>query len=122
MPPAARVDDHHTCPVIDPGPQPHKGGGVLAPGCVTVLIGKKPAARVMDKARCDGPPDLIVTGEDTVLVGKRPAARQGDYTLHGGRITAGEGTVLVGKDPPEVQCMIDASAAGSAFVTNVGAS
>ena len=95
MPPAARVDDHHTCPVIDPGPQPHKGGGVLAPGCVTVLIGKKPAARVMDKARCDGPPDLIVTGEDTVLVGK---------------------------DPPEVQCMIDASAAGSAFVTNVGAS
>ena len=45
MPPAARVGDMHTCPMVTPGtpPIPHVGGPVLPPGCPTVLIGGLPA-------------------------------------------------------------------------------
>jgi len=67
--PAARVGDEHTCPMVDPGPKPHKGGPILPPGCPTVLIGNMPAARVGDKATCVGPPDAIAKGEPTVMIG-----------------------------------------------------
>jgi uncharacterized Zn-binding protein involved in type VI secretion len=66
---AARVGDDHTCPMVDPGPKPHKGGPILPPGCPTVLIGYMPAARVGDKATCVGPPDSIASGENTVMIG-----------------------------------------------------
>ena len=58
MPPAARVGDMHTCPMVNPGPVPHVGGPILPPGCPTVLIGGLPAARVGDMAICVGPPDV----------------------------------------------------------------
>lgn len=93
--PAARVSDMHVCPMVT-GPVPHVGGPILPPGCVTVLIGKLPAARMTDMAVCVGPPDVIIKGSATVLIGKLPAARMGDTTVHGGTIVFGCPTVLIG--------------------------
>ena len=96
MPPAARVSDMHTCPMIDPGPKPHVGGPILPPGEPTVLIGGLPAARVTDKCVCVGPPDIIAKGSLSVLIGNRFAARLGDQTVHGGVIVVGLPTVMIG--------------------------
>jgi uncharacterized Zn-binding protein involved in type VI secretion len=85
MPPAARVTDMHTCPMVT-GTVPHAGGPILPPGCPTVLIGNMPAARVGDMATCVGPPDTIAMGSQTVMIGNMPAARMGDQTAHGGVI------------------------------------
>ena len=94
MPPAARVGDHHTCPLYD-GKSPHVGGPVSA-GSPTVLIGGKPAARVGDQCVCAGPPDMIARGSATVRIGGKPAARLGDTTAHSGQIVAGAPTVNIG--------------------------
>jgi uncharacterized Zn-binding protein involved in type VI secretion len=98
MPPAARVGDMHTCPMVTPGvpPIPHVGGPILPPGAPTVLICMMPAARVSDMALCVGPPDVIVKGSMTVLIGSMPAARIGDQTAHGGVVTVGCPTVIIG--------------------------
>ena len=98
MPPAARLTDMHTCPMVTPGlpPTPHVGGPVIGPGVATVLIGNLPAAVIGDNAVCVGPPDTIVTGSATVLIGGRPAARVGDRTAHGGSIVLGLPTVIIG--------------------------
>jgi len=98
MPPAARLTDMHTCPMVTPGtpPIPHVGGPIL-PACEpTVLIGNLPAARVSDMATCVGPPDSIAMGSPTVLIGHMMAARIGDPTVHGGVIVAGLPTVMIG--------------------------
>lgn len=68
----------------------------MPPGCMTVLIGGMPAARVGDMATCVGPPDSIVKGSATVMIGGMPAARMGDTTAHGGSIVAGCPTVMIG--------------------------
>ena len=96
MPPAARINDMHTCPMVNPGPVPHVGGPVLPPGCPTVMIGGLPAARLGDMAVCTGPPDTIAMGSGTVMIGGMPAARMGDMTAHGGVIVAGCPTVNIG--------------------------
>ncbi|WPQ62261.1 PAAR domain-containing protein [Chitinophaga sancti] len=96
MPPAARISDMHTCPLVNPGPVPHVGGPVTGPGVPTVMIGGMPAAVVGDILVCTGPPDTIVKGSATVLIGGRPAARMGDNTAHGGVIVAGFPTVMIG--------------------------
>ena len=96
MPPAARISDMHTCPLVNPGPVPHVGGPVTGPGVATVLVGGMPAAVVGDILVCTGPPDTIVKGSTTVLIGGRPAARMGDNTAHGGVIVAGLPTVMIG--------------------------
>jgi uncharacterized Zn-binding protein involved in type VI secretion len=98
MPPAARITDMHTCPMVTPGvpPIPHVGGPILPPGCPTVLIGYLAAARVSDMAVCVGPPDVIAMGSMSVVIGSMPAARLGDQTAHGGAIVAGELTVMIG--------------------------
>lgn len=96
MPPAARISDMHTCPMIDPGPKPHVGGPVTGPGVPTVLVGGMPAAVIGDMLVCIGPPDTIVKGSGTVFIGGKPAARIGDQTAHGGIIVAGLATVLIG--------------------------
>jgi uncharacterized Zn-binding protein involved in type VI secretion len=98
MPPAARIGDMHTCPMVTPGtpPVPHVGGPVLPPGCPTVLIGFMPAARVGDMCTCVGPPDNIAMGSTTVLIGYMQAARIGDNTVHGGVIVVGCPTVMIG--------------------------
>ena len=95
MPPAARVTDMHTCPMVT-GVVPHVGGPILPPGCPTVLIGNLPAARVGDMATCVGPPDAIAKGSMTVLIGGQPAARMGDQTARGGVIVVGLPTVMIG--------------------------
>jgi len=95
MPPAARVGDMHTCPMVTVL-VPHVGGPILPPGCPTVLIGGMPAARVGDMATCVGPPDVIAMGSVTVLIGGMPAARLGDTTAHGGAIVVGLPTVMIG--------------------------
>ena len=98
MPPAARLTDLHTCPMVTPGPVPipHVGGPLIGPGVATVLIGGLPAAVVGDQAVCVGPPDVIVQGSASVMIGGRPAARVGDATAHGGSIVFGLPTVLIG--------------------------
>ena len=98
MPPAARLTDMHTCPMVTPGvpPVPHVGGPIFGPGVPTVLIGSLPAAVLGDNAACVGPPDAIVKGSSTVLIGGKPAARMGDTTAHGGSIVIGMPTVIIG--------------------------
>ena len=96
MPPAARLTDNHTCPMVDPGPKPHVGGPILPPCEPTVLIGNLAAARIGDMATCAGPPDAIAQGSTSVMIGSMPAARIGDMTLHGGVIVMGCPTVIIG--------------------------
>ncbi len=96
MPPAARVTDMHTCPLVNPGGVPHVGGPILPPGSPMVLVEGLPAAKVGDMATCSGPPDVIVAGSGTVTISGLPAARLGDTTAHGGAIVAGSATVMIG--------------------------
>lgn len=96
MPPASRITDMHTCPMVT-GIVPHVGGPILPPGEPTVLIGMLPAARMTDMATCVGPPDSILMGSPTVLIGNLMAARIGDPTDHGGVIVLGEPTVEIGE-------------------------
>lgn len=95
MPPAARVNDMHVCPMVT-GTVPHVGGPIMPPGIPTVFIGGAPAATVGNMAVCTGPPDTILNGSSTVFIGGMPAARLGDSTAHGGSILGGEPTVLIG--------------------------
>lgn len=94
MPPAARVSDIHTCPMVT-GVVPHVGGPIVD-GCNSVLIDFMPAARMSDQLVCTGPPDTIFLGSGSVLIGNQPAARLGDPTVHGGVIVGGCPTVLIG--------------------------
>jgi uncharacterized Zn-binding protein involved in type VI secretion len=96
MPPAARVTDMHTCPLVNPGPVPHVGGPILPPGVPTVIIAGMPAAVVTNMCTCVGPPDTIVKGSTTCMIGGLPAARMGDSTAHGGVIVTGAPTVMIG--------------------------
>ncbi|MFK7970955.1 MAG: PAAR domain-containing protein [Bacteroidia bacterium] len=98
MPPAARLTDMHTCPMMTPGvpPIPHVGGPITGPGVPNVLIEKMPAAVMGDMAVCVGPPDSIIKGSATVMINKKPAARMGDTTAHGGTIVLGAATVMIG--------------------------
>lgn len=93
---AARVNDNHVCPMLNPNGTPHTGGPILPPGTTTVLIGGQPAATAGDLCTCAGPPDSIAMGSATVLIGGKPAARVGDSTVHGGSIVAGCATVIIG--------------------------
>ena len=95
MPPAARITDMHTCPMVTVL-VPHVGGPIVGPCVPTVLIGGLPAAVVGDMLVCVGPPDAIVKGSVTVLIGGKPAARMGDLTAHGGVIVMGLPTVQIG--------------------------
>ena len=100
--PAARVGDATA-----------HGGVITPPGCLTVLIGGQPAARMGDMHTCPmasppPPPPLpptphvggpIAKGSVTVLIGGQPAARMGDMATCTGppdTIAAGCPTVLIG--------------------------
>ena len=43
MPPAARISDMHTCPMVNPGPVPHVGGPDIS-GSPNVITGYMPQA------------------------------------------------------------------------------
>lgn len=94
MPPAARIGDMHSCPMVT-GTVPHVGGPIIL-GAPTVLVGGPPQARIGDMCTCVGPPDTIAAGSATVLVTSMPAARMGDSTAHGGVIVVGLPTVMIG--------------------------
>jgi uncharacterized Zn-binding protein involved in type VI secretion len=98
MPPAARVTDMHTCPMLTLL-VPHVGGPIIPPCCPTVLIGGLFAARATDMLTCVGPPDMIMMGSPTVMIGGLMAARMGDPTVHGGVIVLGFPTVMIGDAP-----------------------
>lgn len=93
--PASRISDMHVCPMVT-GTVPHVGGPVLTPGGPTVIIGGLPAATLGSQCVCVGPPDTVVSGSSTVMICKKPAARMGDSTGHGGKIVIGCPTVLIG--------------------------
>lgn len=95
MPPAARLTDMHTCPMVT-GIIPHVGGPISGPGAPTVLIGGLPASVLGDSVTCVGPPATVVKGSATVMIEGKPAARLGDNTSHGGSIVLGLPTVLIG--------------------------
>ncbi len=102
MPPAARLTDnvmqmgphchapiHPPAPTPTPLPHPPMMLALMAPGAPTVMIGKKPAARVTDQtmpcmlAGCvPAGPGIVMMGSMTVMISKMPAARLGDPTLH----------------------------------------
>ena len=94
VPPAARITDMHTCPMVT-GTVPHVGGPVVL-GSPNVITGSLPQARVGDMLTCVGPPDFVAKGSMGVYVNGIPAARLGDQTAHGGVIVAGLPTVLIG--------------------------
>ena len=95
MPPAARLTDLHTCPMVT-GVVPHVGGPITGPGGVNVMIAGMISARISDLCVCAGGPDVIAMGSGTVLICGMPAARLGDATVHGGLITSGAPTVMIG--------------------------
>jgi uncharacterized Zn-binding protein involved in type VI secretion len=84
------------------------GGKIAGPGCLTVLIGGMPAARVGDMHTCPvttppAPPHVggpISIGSATVLIGGMPAARVGDMAACAGPPDAiappGCTTVMIG--------------------------
>jgi uncharacterized Zn-binding protein involved in type VI secretion len=113
MPPAARITDTHTCPMVHPGPVPHVGGPVVA-GCASVLIGHEPAARVSDAVICEPAQASIAAGSPSVIIGHQQAARVGDPTSHGGVVVAGCPTVIIGPTP-QASALIAASASGAPF-------
>lgn len=115
MPAAARAGDNHRC--YQQCPVPHKGGGIFT-GCKTVLIGEAPAARVGDKAFCQGgSADVIIAGKRTVLIGGKPAARLGDAT-NGGHVSTGLTTVQIGSHPL-IAALREAADAGVPFCARV---
>lgn len=77
-------------------PIPHVGGPIVGPCVPTVLTCCLPQATITDMAVCVGPPDTIAKGSTTVLIGGKPAARILDNCAHGGMIVAGAPTVLIG--------------------------
>jgi uncharacterized Zn-binding protein involved in type VI secretion len=100
MPPAAKLNDMHLCPMQTPAvvPIPHVGGPVLGPGIPTVLFEGQPAIVVGDACICVGPPDFVQNGSSGVTAMGRAVARLGDPTQHGGALM-GPGclTVIVGE-------------------------
>lgn len=95
--PAARVNDIHICPLVNPSGTPHVGGPILPPSAPTVKINDQPAARVGDHAFCVGaPPDTIRGGLITVFICGSPSSRLLDPT-DAGKIFAGSPNVLLGE-------------------------
>jgi uncharacterized Zn-binding protein involved in type VI secretion len=79
---------HPAAPVPTPAPHPAMPLTIVK-GEPTVMIGKMPAARVMDMSQpcmlagcVPGGPGNIAMGSATVMIGKMPAARVGDLTMH----------------------------------------
>ena len=96
MPPAARLTDMHTCPMVT-GVVPHVGGPIIPPVAMTVMIDFLPAATMTSQAVCVGPPDMVIMGSTGVFINYLPAARLGDPTEHGGVIVLGAMNVMIGE-------------------------
>lgn len=68
--PAARKEDAHLCPMVDPG-KPHVGGAITS-SSATVLIGGKLAARVGDMCGCPSAGESGAGAPPVVGPGKPP--------------------------------------------------
>lgn len=98
-PPQARVGDTHIGACTLGAPMP-----ILPPCALTVLVAKRPAARVTDivmgaTATPAGPvptPHPLAKGSMTVMIQKLPAIRIGDMCGMGGVVNLGEFTVFTG--------------------------
>ncbi|NIZ13963.1 PAAR domain-containing protein [Phaeobacter sp. HF9A] len=78
-------------------PIPHVGGPVSGPCVPTVLTCGLPQAVMGDMAVCVGPPDTLAKGSSTVMVGGKPAVRiLIDTCAHGGMVSVGAPTVIIG--------------------------
>lgn len=116
MPPAARITDMHTCPMVT-GLVPHVGGPIIT-GSPNTITGNMPQARVTDQLTCVGPPDVIVKGSPTVYVNNLMAARITDLTVHGGVIVTGFPTVMIGEvgmGSPQASALKAAAKSGAPF-------
>ncbi len=100
-------------------PIPHVGGPLTGPGAPTVMIGSMPAATLGDIAVCVGPPSSIIMGSLGVMLGGKPAARMLDPTAHGGMITLGFPTVMIGDMSPSALAPAAAAAMGGAAAAEV---
>ncbi len=106
--PAARVNDMHVCPMLNPGtPPPPHVGGVISIGSPTVMINGMMAARVGDMAICQGPPDSIAMGCFTVLIGESSSGGGGAGSPGGG--SSGQ----TGAEAPEAEAGSADSSGGS---------
>jgi len=100
MPFAARINDDHKCPQVNPGSgNPHVGGLIflLLPFPPrTVIIEGQPAAVQGDMCTCTGPMDSIQKGSGSVYICGKPAARLNDPTVHQGQISTACSSVTIG--------------------------
>ena len=89
--PVTLLGHAHTCPAVDPGPKPHIGGPVIAPGQGFVTVGGVPVAVKGGTTLCSGVPTTagITAGSSIVTIEGRPVARQGDGCEHGGTLAQG---------------------------------
>ncbi|WP_109465059.1 PAAR domain-containing protein [Albibacillus kandeliae] len=99
--PQARLGDMCGCcvpapPPAPPVPPPGAPLPIAMVGAPTVLVGKKPAARVTDQHVSGTGPHPIVKGSMTVMISSLPAARIMDNAACGGMVVLGEFTVLTG--------------------------
>jgi len=98
---AARLDDNHVCSKSDP--IPHIGGKITT-GSPNVTIGKKPAARLGDKIKCeDGSEGVISESNACLVINGQRAARINDKTSHDGKISSGMDSVQIADDDPFIE-------------------
>lgn len=98
MPPIARRDDLHICPVVDPPPSnnPHLVGKITGPCASTVLVDNRPIALVDDLVACQHTyPSTIVQGSMTVFCEHKAVVRVGDMSNHGGVVFTGSNTLMI---------------------------
>jgi len=88
-PPHCHAPIHPPAPVPTPVPHPALPLSISGPGAATVMVGKMPAAVVMDQSLpCMLPscipagPGMIAMGSTSVMACKKPIARVGDMTNH----------------------------------------
>jgi uncharacterized Zn-binding protein involved in type VI secretion len=109
MPEVAREDDNTECPVdestgfwaglsdlVGAGGGEHEGGPLENAQPVHLEVDGRPAIRLADFGRCDGPTDIVAEGAATVTVCGLPLARKGDGMDHSGEIVEGSPDFLVG--------------------------
>ena len=82
----------HTCPIS--GLNPHVGGPLIS-GSNNVFIAGKPAARVGDKAQCQGIVDYLIDGHPNLLINGKPTVCKGSKTQHGGQVVDGVDSVVM---------------------------
>lgn len=92
MPAAARLLDVTDHPGVITGPGADK---VLINGLVAACSGDMHACTLPPPAS-PHPPSTLAGGSGTVLVGKRPAARVGDKSGCGATIVTGSANVFIG--------------------------